>query len=96
VIDGMQYLQKLERGDPKVENGVIQDTRKRDPIIRMRLAADIPGKDRPKYQVMRTDSESFAKEKTLRKNPAPEFYVRTPPPVLDICNMPVPVRPAER
>ena len=92
VIDGMQYLQKLERGDPKIENGVIQDTKKRDPIVRMRLATDIPEKNRPKYQVMRTDSASFAKEKELRKNPAPEFYVRTPPPMLDICNMPVPVR----
>jgi peptidylprolyl isomerase len=92
VVDGMQYLQKLNRGDPKIENGVIQDTRKRDPIVRMRLAAQLPEKQRPKYQVMRTESESFAKEKALRKNPAPEFYVRTPPPVLDVCNMPVPVR----
>src|SRR5262245_9803963 len=25
VLDGMQYVQKLNRGDPKVENGVIQD-----------------------------------------------------------------------
>ncbi len=92
VIDGMQYLQKLNRGDPKVENGVIQDAGKRDAIVRMRLAADLPEKSRPKYQVMRTDSAAFAKEKDLRKNPAPEFYVRTPPPVLDICLTPVPVQ----
>ncbi|MBV9572293.1 MAG: peptidylprolyl isomerase [Alphaproteobacteria bacterium] len=92
VIDGMQYVQKLERGDPKVEIGVIQDVSRRDPIIRVRLAADMQAKERPRYQVMRTESASFAKEKELRKNPAPEFYVRTPPPVLDICAMPVPVR----
>jgi len=92
VIDGMQYLQKLERGDPKVEIGVIQDVKRRDPILRMRLAADLPEKERPKFQVMRTDSASFAKEKETRKNPAPDFYVHTPPPVLDICGLAVPVR----
>jgi peptidylprolyl isomerase len=94
VIDGMQYLQKLDRGDPKIENGVIQDLGKRDPIVRMRLAADLSPKEQPHYQVMRTESVSFAKEKELRKNPAPEFYVHTPPPILDICGLPVPVRRA--
>jgi len=93
VIDGMQYLQKLARGDQKVENGVIQDATKRDPIVRMRLASDIPQKDRPRFQVMRTESPSFENEKALRKNPAPDFYIHTPPPVLDICGLSVPVRP---
>jgi peptidylprolyl isomerase len=92
VIDGMQYLQKLARGDQKIENGVIQDVAKRDPIVRIRLASDIPQKDRPRFQVMRTESASFAKEKELRKNPAPDFYIHTPPPVLDICGLSVPVR----
>ncbi|HEY1962221.1 MAG TPA: peptidylprolyl isomerase [Rhizomicrobium sp.] len=92
VIDGLQYVQKLERGDPDVENGVIQDVSKRDVISRVRLAEDIPEKDRPHYQVMRTESVSFAKEKERRKNPAPEFYHYTPPPVLDICGLSVPVR----
>ena len=92
VIDGMQYVQRLERGDPAVENGVIQDTARRDPILRVVLAADLPASKRPHYQVMRTNSESFAEEKAKRKNPAPDFYVRTPPPVLDICGVPVPVR----
>jgi peptidylprolyl isomerase len=92
VIDGMQYLQKLARGDQKVENGVIQDVAKRDPIVRMRLASDIPDRERPHFQAMRTESASFAKEKELRKNPAPDFYIHTPPPVLEICGLSVPVR----
>jgi peptidylprolyl isomerase len=32
VIDGMQYVQKLQRGDPAVDNGVIADKTKQDPI----------------------------------------------------------------
>ena len=92
VIDGMQYLQKLSRGDPDVDSGVIKDASARDAIVRMRIAADVPDAERPRFQVMRTDSAAFAEAKEKRKNPAPEFYVRTPPPILDICLMPVPVR----
>jgi peptidylprolyl isomerase len=94
VIDGLQYVQKLERGDPAVDNGVIADAAKRDPIVRVRLASDMPESERPKFQVMRTESKSFAKAKAAKKNPAPEFYHRTPPPILDICIMPAPVRRA--
>ena len=92
VLDGLQYMQKLYRGDPNVESGVIQDVKKRDAIIRVRLAADMPAKQRPHYQVMRTDSAAFAAEKKKWVNPAPDFYVRTPPAIIDICLKPVPSR----
>jgi peptidylprolyl isomerase len=94
VLDGLQYMQKLNRGDPDVESGVIQDLKKRDAIVRVRLASDIPASERPRYQVMRTDSPAFAAEKKKWLNPAPDFYVRTPPAVIDICLKPVPVRRA--
>jgi peptidylprolyl isomerase len=92
VLSGMQYLQKLERGDPEVNIGVIGDPTKRDAIIRMQLASDLPEAERPKFEVVRTDTPAFAKFKQMRKNPAPTFYARTPPPVLDICLTPVAVR----
>jgi peptidylprolyl isomerase len=92
VVDGMQYLQKLNRGDPAVDNGVIDDVSRRDAIIRMRLASDIPAGERPHYQVMRTDSDAFAAEKAKKRNPAPEFYHRKPSGILDICLMPPPVQ----
>jgi hypothetical protein len=41
---------------------------------------------------MRTDSQAFAAWKKNKKNPAPGFYIRQPPPILDICLAPVPVR----
>jgi peptidylprolyl isomerase len=92
VLEGMQYLQKLERGDPDVDSGVIQDASKRDPIIRMRLASDVPAKDRPVFQVLRTESQSFADAKDKRRHPAPEFYHRPPLANLDICSVPVAVK----
>jgi peptidylprolyl isomerase len=92
VIDGMQYLQKLNRGDVAVDNGVIDDVSKRDAIISVRLASDIPQNKRPHYQIMRTDSDAFAAEKTKKRNPSPEFYHRKPSGILDICLMPPPVR----
>ncbi|MDE2183545.1 MAG: peptidylprolyl isomerase [Alphaproteobacteria bacterium] len=90
VIDGLQYLQKLRRGDPDIANGVIQDKAKADKILKVQIAADLP--KRPRYEVMRTDGPAFAAWKEKRKNPAPGFYVRTPPPILDICLALPPVR----
>ena len=92
VIDGMQYLQKLDRGDPSVDNGVIADKAKQDPITYMKLASDMPDAERPHYEVMRTESKAFAAWKKSKKNPAPGFYFRQPPPILDICLAPVPSR----
>lgn len=92
VIDGMQYVQKLERGDPAVDAGVIQDVARRDKILTVRIAADLPKAEQPHYQVMRTTSEAFAQWKAARINPAPGFYVRTPPKILDVCLAPVPSR----
>ncbi|HXC55842.1 MAG TPA: peptidylprolyl isomerase [Rhizomicrobium sp.] len=92
VLSGMQYLQKLERGDPDVDSGVIADASKRDPIIRMHLASDEPVTERETFQVLRTESKSFADALEARRHPTSPFYFRKPPPVLDICGVPVQVR----
>jgi len=82
----------VDRGDPAVDNGVIADKAKQDPITYMKLASDMPEAERPHYEVMRTDSKAFAAWKKNKKNPAPGFYLRTPPAILDICLAPVPTR----
>lgn len=94
VIDGMQYVQKLNRGDADVQNGVIPLVSQRDPIIRMRMAVDVPGVQRPHYQVLRTDSAAFAAARDARRSPSSPYYVHKPVPALDICTMPIPVRRA--
>ena len=92
VIDGMQYLQKLNRGDPDIDNGVIKDPAKRDAIVRMRVVADMPEEAQPQLQVLRTESAAFAQVKEERRNPTSPFYFRKPPPILDICLTPVAVK----
>ncbi|MEO9971635.1 MAG: peptidylprolyl isomerase [Hyphomonadaceae bacterium] len=92
VIDGMQYLQKLERGDRAIASGVIQAPRTGDEMISVRLGSDIAEADRPTYLVMRTRSDAFEAAKTARRVRTADFFYRTPPAILDICDFQVPVR----
>jgi peptidylprolyl isomerase len=92
VISGMQYLQKLERGDPDIDSGVIHKPKTPDAIIRMRIASDLPEKDRPSFEVVHTDMSAFEMVKEERRHPTSPFYFRKPPPILDICLVPVKVR----
>jgi len=75
-----------------VESGVIQDAGKRDAIIRMTLAADLPANERPTFEVLRTESKFFADSVNARRHPTSPFYFRQPSPNLDICGVPVKVR----
>ncbi len=92
VITGMQFLQNLQRGDPDVDNGVIHKPTTPDQIVRMRLAVDLPLKDRPSFDVTRTDTPAFEKVKEERRHPTSPFYFRKPPPILDVCLAPVKVK----
>jgi peptidylprolyl isomerase len=91
VLDGMQHLQKLNRGDPKVDSGVIQDAARRDAIVKVQMAADMAEAERPRAQVMDPTSKAFSEFKEQRRNPAPEFYKKAPP-NLDICAFNAPLR----
>ena len=92
VLEGMQYLQKLNRGDPAVESGVIQDASRRDAILKVQIAGDLPRKDRPRFQVMRTDGPGFATKKQERRNAVSEFWLHQPAKVLEICSVAIPTR----
>ena len=92
VIDGMQYIQKLKRGDREIENGVIQPPDQGDEIISMRLASDLPPENRLTYQVMITPSPAFEAAKTAKRVRQNEFFYREPPRILDICGFETPVR----
>ena len=92
VIAGMQYLQKLERGDPNVESGVIQEQGRADTITRAVVAADLPEGERPHFQVIRTESAAFAQQKQERRVITNPWFHHHPPEILELCLMPVAVR----
>ncbi len=92
VIDGMEHIQKLNRGNRAIKNGVIEDEAKRSPIITMRLAADLPENERPAYAVMRTPGDAFERFKTAKRVRNEAFFYRHPPEVIEACNTQAPVR----
>jgi peptidylprolyl isomerase len=92
VIDGMEHIQALNRGDPSVNYGVIADPADRDPIVSMRIAADLPAEDRPDYEIMDTRGQAFHDAKSARRNRTHEFFFQTPPAVIEACHMPARAR----
>lgn len=94
VIDGMQYVQKLKRGDRAVGNGVIQAPEQGDQILSMTVAADMDAAIRPSYQVQNMPTQAFEDAKTAKRVREEDFFYRKPPEVLDICGFEVPVRNA--
>jgi peptidylprolyl isomerase len=91
VIEGMPLLSARPRGNGNL--GFYGDPKQAVPIARVRLAADMPAAERPHYQVMRTDSPSFALYVKGRANRGGSFFNR-PAGGVDLCNAPVPVRKA--
>ena len=58
VVRGMPLLSSLPRG-PKDNMGVYHDLKKATPILRMRLASELPRNQRLPLEIMRTESKSF-------------------------------------
>lgn len=93
VISGIEALSSLARGTEAL--GFYKERSSDVPIVATRLASDIPAADRPNFEVMDTASTTFARLIRLRANRHDDFYIR-PAGGVDICNVPVPVRPVKR
>ena len=92
VIEGMQHVQAVRRGDPAVNSGVIADPDARDPIVSIRVLADLDPAERPVFEVMDTRGAAFHAAKTASRHRTHEWFIRTPPAVIEACRMPAPVR----
>jgi peptidylprolyl isomerase len=88
VIEGIERLTAHPRGTEAL--GFIKDPKNHIPIVRVRLAADMPMAERPSFEVMRTDTQAFSAYVTGRANRS-GFFER-PAGGVDLCNAPVPTR----
>jgi cyclophilin family peptidyl-prolyl cis-trans isomerase len=91
VIDGMAHLSGLPRGTGEL--GFYETPEERTAIVRVRIAADLPAAERPAFEVLATDSDSFAAYAAARANRRDAFFNK-PAGAIDVCNLPVPIRAA--
>lgn len=89
VVDGIDHLSSLVRGTGDL--GFYKDRAQYVPIASIKLASDMPVASRPSYEVMDTQSPSFAAYLHIRANRHDAFYIR-PARGVDLCNVNVPVR----
>ena len=91
VVWGMDVVQRIKRG-PTLDNGIIEEDLDRSWIKRMRLASSLELEDRLDIYVVDTNSKGFRNMLKERRNRRGKFFHRKPPKVLDVCQVPVPVR----
>jgi peptidylprolyl isomerase len=89
VVQGMELLSTLTRGPAPM--GFYEDPAQRTPILRVRVAADVPVAERTPLEVLRTDTPLFGKLIESRRNRREPWFHR-PAGQIDVCNVPIPVR----
>lgn len=94
VISGMEHLSSLPRGSGALGFYTEEEAHKRTPILSVRVAADLPEDERPLFEYLSTEGETFARYAEARANRRDPFFI-VPAGGVDICNIPVPVRPFE-
>jgi peptidylprolyl isomerase len=93
VLSGIEGLSSLPRGTGAL--GVYEKPEQRVKLVSARLAVDLPAAERPRFEVLRTESASFAKWVEARANRRDQFFVR-PAGAADICNLMPPLRELKR
>ena len=78
------------------EAGVYDDAALRVPIVSVRLGDELPETERPRFEYLGSDTDSFARYVQVRANRNDPFY-KVPAGGIDVCNVQVPIRrvPAE-
>ena len=91
VIEGMALLSARPRGTGNLGFYQTDHGEVPIPIRAARLAADMPEAERPRYEAMRSDTQTFSAFVRGRANRGGSFF-QVPAGGVDICNVNVPVR----
>ena len=89
VVQGMEILSALPRGDGAM--GFYTKASQRTPILRVRLASELPSAQRIDFEVLRTDTPTFDALVESRRNRSDAWYLHKAGHI-DLCNVPLPVR----
>ena len=91
VVSGMALLSVMPRGTGPL--GRYERPQQYVPLTSLRVAADVPAAQRTNLEVLRTDTPTFLAYLEARRNRHEEWF-KVPAGRVDVCNVPVPVRPA--
>jgi len=90
VVQGIELLSSLPRGTGPL--GFYEKPAQYVPIRRVRIAADVPEKERTPLELLRTDTPTFTAFVDARRNRREEWFL-DPVGHIELCNVPLPVRP---
>jgi len=91
VIEGIGLLSARQRGTGNLGFYQTDHGEVPIPIRAIRIAADMPDADRPRFEVMRTNTATFSLYVRGRANRGGSFF-NVPAGGVDVCNVNVPVR----
>jgi peptidylprolyl isomerase len=91
IVEGIENLSSLPRGTGPL--GFYETEEERTPIASVRLASELPEAERPRFEVMRTDTETFRRYVNARANRS-GWFIR-PAGAVDVCNVNLPIRRAQ-
>ncbi|WP_199097325.1 peptidylprolyl isomerase [Dyella sp. ASV21] len=92
VLQGMEFLSGLPRGTGPL--GFYEKPEQRLSIRSAQLVSELAPAQRPKIEVLRTDSATFAALIDAKRNRRDDFY-RNPAGKIDLCSINIPVREAK-
>jgi peptidylprolyl isomerase len=90
VVSGVELLSVMPRGTGPL--GRYERPEQYVPLTSLRVAADVPPAQRTNLEVLRTDTPTFLAYLEARRNRHEEWF-KVPAGRVDVCNVPVPVRP---
>lgn len=91
VVKGMELLSVLPRGTGPL--GFYEKPAQYVPIRRVRVAADVPAAERTALELLRTDTPTFEAFVDARRHRREEWFL-DPVGHVELCNVPLPARPA--
>jgi cyclophilin family peptidyl-prolyl cis-trans isomerase len=92
VVQGMDLLSALPRGPGAL--GFYETPEQRVTIRAMRVAADVPASERVALEILRTDTDAFRALIEARRSRREDWF-KYAVGRIELCNVPIPVRPAQ-